>query len=80
MLLAGVFASSKINPAVSVNGLIYGEYRLFMAQLLAMICVSAFAYFGTFLLLRVVNFISPLRVSEEEEREGLDWSQHRERL
>ncbi len=80
MLLTGVFASSKINPAVTGNGLIYGESHLFMVQLLAMIGVSIFVFIGTYLLLKFTNFISPLRVSEAEEREGLDWSQHHEKL
>ncbi|MCX6292921.1 MAG: ammonia channel protein, partial [Sphingobacteriales bacterium] len=46
----------------------------------AMIGVSLFAFFGTFVLLKITDLIMPLRVSEIEEQEGLDWSQHEERL
>jgi Amt family ammonium transporter len=67
-------------PAVPGNGLFYGETKLFMVQLLAMIGVSLFAFLGTFVLLKITDLIMPLRVSEIEEQEGLDWSQHEERL
>jgi Amt family ammonium transporter len=80
MLLTGVFAHTKINAAVPGNGLFYGETKLFMVQLLAMIGVSLFAFLGTFVLLKITDLIMPLRVSEIEEQEGLDWSQHEERL
>jgi Amt family ammonium transporter len=45
-----------------------------------MVGVSAFAFFGTLLLLRITDWISPLRVSMEEEIVGLDMSQHGEKL
>ena len=81
MLLTGVFAWQGINPANTTgNGLIYGETKLFLIQLFTMIGVSAFAFFGTLLLLKITDWISPLRVSEEEEIVGLDLSQHGEKL
>ncbi|MFD2164289.1 ammonium transporter [Paradesertivirga mongoliensis] len=81
MLLTGVFASKAINPdVVTVNGLVFGEFRLFAVQSLALICVSIFAFFGSWLLLKITDMISPLRVSEDEERIGLDMSQHGEKL
>jgi len=80
MFLTGVFASKAVNPAIAGNGLFFGETKLFLVQTGALIGVSAFAFGGTWLLLRLVNAIAPLRVSEEEERVGLDLSQHGERL
>ncbi len=80
MLLTGVFANHNINPIITHDGLLYGQSRLFLVQLSAMVGVSLFAFFGTFLLLKLTNKISPLRVSDREEREGLDWSQHDEKL
>lgn len=80
MLLTGVFAHQQVNSAVSSNGLFYGETKLFMVHFIAMIAVSVFTFFGTFLLLKITDLIIPLRVSDEEENEGLDWSQHREKL
>lgn len=80
MLLTGVFASNHVNSAVVDNGLVYGETKLFVAHLFGMLAVSVFAFFGTWLLLKITNIIIPLRVSEEEERTGLDWSLHEEKL
>jgi Amt family ammonium transporter len=45
-----------------------------------MIGVSVFAFFGTLLLLKITDFIAPLRVSVEDEKIGLDLSQHGEQL
>jgi Amt family ammonium transporter len=80
MLLTGVFASHNINPAVTYDGLLYGEGKLFFVQLSTMVGVSVFAFFGTYLLLKITDIISPLRVTVAEEKEGLDWSQHHEKL
>jgi len=80
MLLTGVFASSKINPGVVNNGLFYGETRLFIVQFFALVGVSVFVFLSTFVLLKITDLIMPLRVTETEEKEGLDWSQHAEKL
>lgn len=74
-IATGIFASTAINTA---SGLIYGNLHQFLAQLLAVGIVVPFAFFGSYLLLKVVNIFSPLRVCEEEEDAGLDMSQHGE--
>lgn len=80
MLLTGVFAHSGINSAVTHNGLLFGETRLFLIQSAAMIGVCVFVFAGTFLLLKLTNAITTLRVNKHEEGVGLDASQHGERL
>jgi Amt family ammonium transporter len=80
MLLTGVFAHKNINSAVTTNGLLYGESKLFIVQLLSMLGVFAFVFAGTFLLLKITDMITPLRVSKREESLGLDRTQHGERL
>jgi Amt family ammonium transporter len=81
MLLTGVFASQSVNEANTTgNGLIFGETHLFLVQSLALVGVSVFAFAGSLLLLKVTDLLSPLRVSDEEEKEGLDLSQHGEKL
>jgi len=81
MLLTGVFANKNVNPAnVTGNGLFFGESHLFLIQVFALIIVSIYAFFGSLLLLKITDMISPLRVSAEEEVIGLDISQHGERL
>lgn len=80
MILTGVFASKAINPAVVDQGLLFGETKLFLNQFTALIIVSAFAFFASYVLFYIVNKISRLRVSEEKEELGLDISQHGEYL
>jgi Amt family ammonium transporter len=51
---------------------------LLIAQVLSVVIVAAFSFFGSFILLKIINIFSPLRVSPEEEDRGLDLSQHGE--
>jgi len=80
MVLTGVFASKQINPAITDQGMLFGETKLFCNQLIALVCVSAFAFAMSYILFFVVNKITPLRVTEEKEALGLDISQHGEYL
>jgi len=81
MLLTGVFAHQSINTANTTgNGLFFGSTKLFTIQLVAMVVTSAFAFFGTFLLLKITDFITPLRVNADDEFIGLDVTQHGEKL
>ncbi len=80
MLLTGVFATHAINPAVTEQGLAFGETSLFLKHLLALAGTSVFAFGGAWLLLKVTDLILPLRVSAEDEKAGLDISQHDEFL
>ena len=72
----GLFATAAVNPLV--RGLFYGNAAQLGIQALAVAVVAAFAFVGSYLLLRLVDIFSPLRVSPKEEDEGLDMSQHGE--
>lgn len=80
MLMTGIFASKGINPGVSVEGLFFGETGLFVNHLIALVVVSVFAFAMSFVLLKVTDLILPLRVSDADEKAGLDKSQHDESL
>jgi Amt family ammonium transporter len=81
MLLTGVFAHQNVNGGNTTgNGLYYGETHLFFVHVITLIGVSAFAFFGSYILLKVTDTISTLRVTHEEELVGLDISQHDEEL
>ena len=80
MLMTGIFATSAVNAAVAEQGLFYGETALFLKHLLALAIVSAFAFGLSYVLLIITDKIIPLRVTEEEERLGLDISQHDESI
>jgi ammonium transporter, Amt family len=71
----GLFATTMVN---NFNGLFYGNVYQLEVQILAIVVVSAFAFAGSYVLLKIVNIFSPLRVSVEEEDAGLDLSQHGE--
>jgi len=77
-LATGLFASKAINPA-GADGLFYGNPAQLGIQALAVLVSVAFAFVGTFVILKLVDGVMGLRVSEEEERMGLDLSQHEER-
>jgi ammonium transporter, Amt family len=72
----GLFATAAVNPAVT--GLFYGNAYQLGVQVLAVAVVSVFAFAGSYLLFKLVDVFSPLRVSAKEEDEGLDLSQHGE--
>jgi len=76
-IATGLFASKHINPTGN-DGLFYGNPNLLVSQLIAVVVVAAFAFIGSYVLLRLIKIFSPLRVSEEEEENGLDSSQHGE--
>jgi Amt family ammonium transporter len=75
MILTGVFASTAVNEANEIGeGLIFGEYNLFLIHLMAVVLVGAFAFFGSFFLLKITDLISPLHISEHERELGQDHS------
>ncbi|MDV3277157.1 MAG: ammonium transporter [Nitrososphaerales archaeon] len=77
VLATGIFASAAIN-ASGPNGAIFGNPYQLALEAFAIVVVAAFSFVGSYLLLRVINFITPVRVTAEEEEEGLDESQHGE--
>lgn len=78
MVLTGLFASKAVNAA-GANGLFYGETALFFNQLKGLAIVVTFSFVMGFLIFKVLDMISPLRVSAVEEEKGLDESQHGEK-
>lgn len=78
MLLTGVFATKAVNSA-GADGLFYGNPSFFFTQLKAMGVAVGYSFVVSFLIFKFINFILPLRVTEEEEEMGLDASQHDEK-
>lgn len=74
-IATGLFATTLVND---VDGLFYGNLDLLVAQVLSVVIVAAFSFCGSYVLLKIINVFSPLRVSPEEEDTGLDLSQHGE--
>ncbi|MBI4688250.1 MAG: ammonium transporter [Nitrospirae bacterium] len=77
VIALGIFASKAINPA-GANGLIYGESALIKVQLLAALVTWVFSFIVTFVILKILNSVMGLRVSDGAEFVGLDHALHGE--
>ena len=77
-LATGLFASKAINSA-GADGLFFGNPAQLGIQALAVAVTIVFVFIGSLILLKIVDGIMGLRVSEEDERLGLDLSEHDEK-
>jgi Amt family ammonium transporter len=84
-LLTGVFAVSAVNPIFKdaqgnplASGLLEGNAHQLLNQVVGIAIAWVLAIVGTLVILKVVDVTIGLRVSEEEEVQGLDLSQHGE--
>jgi Amt family ammonium transporter len=78
ILLTGLLASKAVN-AGGADGLLQGNAAFLAVQALAVVVVGVFSAAGTWAILKAVDRVVGLRVLPEEERMGLDLSQHNER-
>src|SRR3989449_3792548 len=76
-LFRSLFATKTINPD-GADGLFYGNPGQMKAQIIAVVASWVLAFVGTFIILKILDAIMGLRVSEEAEVAGLDLSQHSE--
>jgi Amt family ammonium transporter len=76
-LLTGIFASKAINAA-GADGLLNGNFSLFLSQAESVAIVIAYTFIVSWVLLKGLDAAFGLRVSHEHELEGLDLSQHGE--
>jgi Amt family ammonium transporter len=76
ILLLGVFASTAINPNGG-QGLVHGTATFFLKQLAAAVGCSLYAFGFTYVMLHVIDLVTPVRVGAEAE-EGLDAAMHGE--
>ena len=77
-ILLGVFAAKAVNPA-GTDGLILGGAGFFGKQLVAVVGAALYAFIFTYIMLIIINFITPVKVHESIEKEGLDIGLHGER-
>ena len=77
-IATGLFAKYSINPVARWDGLFFGNYRLFVAQIIGIVVTVAVAIVGTLVCLGIVRLFTELRVDEKAEKVGLDISQHGE--
>ena len=78
MLLTGLLATKAVNAAGN-DGWFYGNFDFFFTQLKALLIVVSYSFAMSYGIFRFINFILPMRVTEEEEVLGLDATQHNEK-
>jgi ammonium transporter, Amt family len=74
-ILTGVFAASAVNH---VSGLIEGNVRQFGVQCAGVALTGVYSFIVTYVMLKVINVFTPVRVTEEAEDKGLDTALHGE--
>ena len=74
-ILLGVFASSSINGQ---SGLLEGNVSFFFKEIVAVVAASAYAFVFTYVMLIVINYITKVKVTSEDEVIGLDSALHGE--
>lgn len=78
-IATGLFGKSSINSVARWDGLVFGETRLFVAQVLSILVTIAVAIVGTLICIGIIRIFTTLRVEEKDEQIGLDISQHGEK-
>jgi Amt family ammonium transporter len=76
-LLVGVFATKMVN-ASGADGLLYGNPSLILTQLIGIMAVGAYVFCISWVLLKIIDTLWGLRVSEDTELQGLDLGEHSE--
>jgi Amt family ammonium transporter len=77
-LLTGVFATRAVTGGPAEVGLLEGNTNQFINQAIGVAAAAAIAVVGTLIILKVLDIVMGLRVSQGEEIQGLDLSQHGE--
>ncbi|MGL5941057.1 MAG: ammonium transporter [Waterburya sp.] len=76
-LLTGVFATKQVNE-LGNDGLLFGNPGLIWTQFIGVAATYVFAAVGTFVILKLIGLVMPLRVKQEVEQQGLDVPEHGE--
>ena len=77
-LATGLFASKAVNP-LGNDGLFFGNPKLLLTQLIAVGVTIAYSLVVSFVLIKIVDKVMGIRVSDKDEAMGLDLTQHNER-
>ncbi len=77
-ILLGVFGSELVNPLEKGGALLNGNVHFFFTQLIAVAIASIYAFVFTYVMLVIINVITPVKVTEVDETLGLDETLHGE--
>lgn len=73
----GIFASTAANIH-GANGLLAGNASFFFKETIAVLASGIYAFVFTYIMLWIINKFTPVKVKEEDEKEGLDQKLHGE--
>lgn len=76
-IATGLFATKTVNPAGN-DGLFYGNASLLKVNMISGLSCALYAAIATFIILKIISFVTKLRVEKDEENSGLDLSIHGE--
>lgn len=76
-VMAGLLATVAVNPA-GANGWLFGNPKQLVVQVQSVLLVAAYSFIISLVLFKIIDKIMGLRVSADDETEGLDISQHGE--
>ncbi|HEX3022279.1 MAG TPA: ammonia permease, partial [Lachnospiraceae bacterium] len=77
-IATGLFAQKSVNPSIRWNGLFFGETELFVAQIISIVFTIVFAIVATTIIMFIMKRFMTIRVTPQEEAQGLDLSEHNE--
>jgi Amt family ammonium transporter len=79
VIMLGLFATNAVNPMVTTNGLFMGGgYEFLIKQVVTVLAVCIYAFVFSYVMLWLINFVTPVKVTKQEEEAGLDSSLHGE--
>lgn len=77
-IATGLFTDKSINSVAQWNGLFFGDTHLFFVQIISIVITIAISAIMTFIILKVIMLFMDIRVSQVDEANGLDLSEHNE--
>lgn len=76
-IMLGVFATKAANPG-GVDGLLAGSSAQLVSQVMGVVVVGIYAFAVSWILMKVLNAVMGVRATEEDEVQGLDYTEHSE--
>ncbi len=76
-LLLGVFASKAVNPG-GADGLLTGNISQLLSQVMGVVVVGVYAFAVSWVLIKVLHMTMGMRLTEENEEQGMDYTEHSE--
>jgi Amt family ammonium transporter len=74
VIMLGLFATKAINPN-GADGLFYGDGGFFMKETVSVLGAGAYAFLFTYVMLMIIDKVTPVRTTQQEENMGLDEAQ-----